>query len=113
MSSIKRLVSASNRIKIEKENQRLIDSNRGNEKELAPTYKVEEVKFDINSRNTKITFIETKHYRTIERHVTQNYVKYPIYSNWKTKTKKFSKSIKLTNSELETLNLNNDSLFLQ
>lgn len=110
MSSIKKLVSIANRKKREEEKQRLIDSSISNEKELTPTYEIVDLKFDINSRNTKITFKQTKYYRTVERYVTQYYVKYPVYSDWKTKTKNISKSIKLTNAELESLNVNDDDL---
>ena len=61
-------------------------------------------------RLTKIEFTQTQYYRTIEKYITQNYVKYPIYSDWKIKTKKISKSLKLTNSALEELNCHSDPL---
>ena len=61
MSSIKKLVSIANRKKREEEKQRLIDSSISNEKELTPTYEIVDLKFDINSRNTKITFKQTKY----------------------------------------------------
>lgn len=42
--------------------------------------------------------------------MTQNYEKYPIYSEWKIKEKSIKKILKLTNSELESLNTNEDVL---
>lgn len=42
--------------------------------------------------------------------MTQNYVRYPVYSCWKTKEKTITKSIKLTNLVLENLNSNTDEL---
>ena len=110
MTAIERLVSASNRRKREKEREMLINSQSGNEKELLPHYDLSRVDFNINSRITKIEILKTQQYRTIDRYVTQNYVKYPIYSDWKLRSKMIKKSIKLTNKELECLDRNKDDL---
>ncbi len=109
-TSIKRLISSHNRIQKEKYNNQLINSQNGIEKELSPQYELVGVDFNENTRATKIEIKQTQHYRTIERYVTQNYVKYPIYSDWKVKTKLLHKSIKLTNIELENLNNHVDEL---
>lgn len=80
------------------------------QKELAPYYKLISIDFDTETRNTKLEFKQFKKYRTIERYVTQNYIKYPVFSEWKTKTKIIHKSIRLTNSELENLSTHEDDL---
>lgn len=109
-SSIRRIISAENRRKHAAYNKHLISCNMNHMKELPPVYELENFDFNIDTRSAKIVFLEIKKYRTIERYVTQNYVKYPIYSDWKSKTKRIDKSIKLTNSELESLNKHEDFL---
>lgn len=79
-------------------------------KEKEPTYSLVNVDFNFTTRVTRIEILQTQQYRTIERYVTQNYQKHPIYSNWKSKQKTINKTIKLTNSELEVLNQNKDAL---
>ena len=54
--------------------------------------------------------MQTQEYRTIQKYITKNYEKYPIYSEWKIKEKILKKTLKLTNSELELLNVNEDDL---
>lgn len=110
MTAINRLISASNRRKRENERQMLIDSQNRNEKELGPNYELSKVDFNINNRITKIEILQTQQYRTTEKYVTQDYVRYPIYSNWKLRSKIIKKSIKLTNKELELLDKNEDDL---
>lgn len=110
MSDLNRIVSACRQRKKEKERIALINAQGGNCKELKPTYTLQNVIFNDVTRMAKIEFIEEQTYRTVVRYVTQNYVKYPIYSSWKTKTKTITKNIKLTNAELERLNCNNDFL---
>ena len=110
VSAIQRIISAHRRKEREEYNKNLIASNNGDEKELPLNYDFENLDFNSETRIAKIVFLETKTYRTIERYVTQNYVKYPIYSDWKTKTKKINKTIKLTNAELENLTQNEDFL---
>ncbi len=86
-----------------------ISSNSG-AKEMAPTYRITSFEFNEDTRACKIVFLETTQYRTIEKYVTQNYVKHPIYSGWKTKTKNIKKSVKLTDENLEALQENDDFL---
>lgn len=110
MTAINRMISASNARRREKERQELIESQSGGAKELAPTYELLSVDFNTETRATKIEIQQSQQYRTIERYVTQNYVRYPIYSYWKTRTKTIKKTLKLTNQELELLNSHSDSL---
>ncbi len=94
----------------ERSNNNLIYSQGGNEKERPPKYYLDNVEFNLESRVARLEFTQTQEYRTIQRYITQNYVKYPIYSEWKQKTKQIKKTIKLTNAELEFLNENEDFL---
>ncbi len=91
-------------------NQWIHESNTDNRKEIPPQYALVSVNFNISIRVTKLEFGQTQKYRTIERYVTCNYTKYPIYSHWETKSKIILKSIKLTNEELESLNIYPDPL---
>ncbi len=109
-TKIKKAISASNRLIKEKNNDLLIKAQSGKEKIKKPQYALDNVDFDLESRVTRINFIQKQEYRTIERYITKNYVKYPIYSNWKIHEKKIKKVIKLTNSTLESLNKNEDYL---
>ena len=110
MTAINRLMSASRQREREREKSELIAAQGGNHKEFPPTYSLYKVDFNVETRITKIEIQQTQQYRTIERYVTQNYVKYPIYSGWKTKSKIIKKTIKLTNKELERLNCHEDFL---
>ena len=110
ITTIKKITAAANRINRERYNTKLINSQGGNEKERPPRFSLSNVEFNITTRVTRIEFLQTQEYRTIKKYVTQNYVKYPIYSEWKTKQKTLKKTIKLTNSELEQLNVNSDEL---
>jgi hypothetical protein len=110
MTTINRIISASNRIKKEKYNNNLINAQGGNEKEKPSKYSLSSVEFNINTRITRIEFLQSQEYRTIQRYITQNYVRYPIYSEWKIRKKTIKKTIKLTNTELEILNMNEDDL---
>lgn len=109
-TAIERMISASNRRKKEQERIDLINSQDSDQKELDPTYSIQNIDFNDETRITRIEILQSQQYRTIDRYVTQNYVRYPIYSNWKTRTKTIKKTIKLTNFELENLNKNSDSL---
>lgn len=93
-----------------KERETLIEMQCGTAKELAPQYSLYNVEFNDMTRVTKVTFKCTKQYRTIDRYVTQNYQRYPIYSGWKTKTSYVDKRLKLTNMNLESLYLNEDNM---
>lgn len=97
--------------KIEREN--LIREQYGKTTSLPDKYSVDNVDFDLDTRIAKIRFLITKQYRTIDRYVTQNYQRYPIYSGWKTRTSTLDKRVKLTNITLETLNLYEDEIIRQ
>lgn len=84
------------------------DNNKDTTKQI--TYSLSSIDFNDTTRIARIYFTETQRYKTIIKYVTRNYVKYPIYSDWKQKTKTIKKTIKLTNKELENLNNNNDAL---
>ena len=110
ISAISRWMSAARSRAREEERISLIQAQSGSKKELPPTFSLLRVDFNPETRVTKLEFSQSQKYRTIERYVTQNYVRYPIYSDWKTKNKIIKKSIKLTNQTLEQLNFNEDSL---
>ena len=78
--------------------------------ETASKYTIEDFEMNPETRVAHISFLETKQYKTIVRYETRNYVKNPIYSDWKTKTKIINKTIKLTNEALESLIENEDPL---
>lgn len=107
--NINRIISASNANKKRKRNQELINKNCLN-KTLDPEFSITNLSFNEETRTTKIEFLKVIHYRTIDRYVQQNYQKYPIYSEWKTKNSTITKTVKLTNSNIETLNQNEDPL---
>lgn len=109
ISAIKRIASASNRIKREKYNNELLMA-QGNGKEMPPQFSLGKVDFNITSRIARIEILQSQEYRTIQKYITRNYEKYPIYSEWKVKEKILKKTLKLTNSELESLNNNEDDL---
>ena len=109
-SQINRAISAANAAAKARERRALIVSQYGIATEMEPTYKLYDVDFNERNRVTHIEIIETKQYRTIERYVTQNRVRHPIYSDWKTKSKTLKKTIKLTNEVLENLKNNDDKL---
>ena len=91
--------------------QQTIDElKKEEENEKAPTYKIVNFEFNEISRAARITFSETKKYKTIDRYVTRNYVKYPLYSDWKIKEKLLKKTIKLNNEGIEGLLFHDDSL---
>lgn len=109
-TAINRLIAASNRYQKEMYNRSVIESQGGNEKERLPRYSLKSIDFNPSTRVTRIEILQTQEYRTIQRYITQNYTKYPIFSEWKTKQKIIKKTLKLTNLELERLNLNEDNL---
>jgi len=74
------------------------------------SYVLKNVAFNENTRIARIEIIQKRYYRTIQKYVTSNYEKTPIYSEWKTREKIINKTIKLTNSELEKLNCHEDEL---
>lgn len=79
-------------------------------KETEPIYILKSIDFNMASRVARLEFVWRQYYKTIARYVTQNYIRYPIYSDWKTKEKIIKKTIKLTNQVLENLDKNEDDL---
>ena len=110
MTAIRRMSSVANRIKRERHNNELIKAQGGNDRERPPQYTLSKVEFNITSRIARIEILQSQEYRTIQKYITQNYEKYPIFSEWKTKEKTIKKTLKLSNSELELLNVHNDDL---
>ena len=93
------------------ERNRQIAMQSGKQTKAGPFYKIVDFDFNKKTRVAHIDFSETIKYRKIERYVTRNYIRYPIYSNeWSTKIKIIKKTIKLTNLELEKLDKNEDPL---
>lgn len=84
----------------------------GDAKSKPPISLLIDVEFDSISRRANIKFRQEQDYRTVERYTTMNYQKYPVYSEWKTKSKTFNVSIKLDNQTLETL-LENSNNFVR
>lgn len=109
-TQINRWISASNAKKSREVKNNIIEKNSNLERETRPVVKLQEVNFDKVTRIAKIVFISEQKYRTIDRYITQNYQKHPIYSNWKTKTKEIKCSVKLTNQVLENLNHHDEEL---
>ena len=106
-TSIERVAQHRRQVQRERERQELLRIS-GGEKEGPTTVEIDDIVFDATTRIAKIVFIETKNYRTVDRYVTQNYVRYPILSGWKKKSKKINKTVKLTNLNLEYLNVHSD-----
>ena len=90
----------------------LISQNSGLKKEQDEQFVIKNIDFNPNNRVTKIEILGTKKYRTIERYVTRNYVRYPVYSGWKIKERIIKKTLKLTNRQLEELEYYNDELIV-
>ena len=109
-SSLDRLFAHANANLREQERIDLIESQQNIEKEQQPKYTLEDVAFNNETRVAKVTIDINKKYRTIEKYITRNYTRYPIYSEWKTRNKRIVKTIKLTNKDLEELNNSKDEL---
>lgn len=109
MTIIERIAAVADLIKGERCNNELINGG-GNEKEKPPQYSLAKVDFNITSRIARIEILQSQEYRTIQKYITKNYEKYPVYSEWKIKEKVLKKTLKLTNLELESLNINEDNL---
>ena len=112
VSSINRILSAARAQQRRNENSALINAQSG-PKQLPPEYAIAYIDFKETTRVAKIMFRKTVYYRTVERYVQQNYEKYPIYSDWKTKTSTFQRSVKLTNAVLESLEAHSDEFIRQ
>lgn len=109
-SSLDRLFAHARARSKDRERIDLIRSQQNIEKELQPKYTLKDVSFNNETRVAKVTIDITKKYRTIEKYITRNYTRYPIYSEWKTRNKRIFKTIKLTNKDLEELNNSEDEL---
>ena len=109
-STLKSLVSAFNSAKRKREKDKEIAYYTSVDASENYSYRLSSVDFNTHSRVAHIVFTETKFYRTIDRYVTRNYVKYPVYSEIKQKSKDIKKTLKLTNDVLENLNNNSDNL---
>ena len=96
--------------KSEEENQEMDETYYLNAKEQSPTYSLIGFDFNINTRVARLEIEQMQKYRTIERYVTRDYVKYPVYSDWKTRVKIIKKNLKLTNAELESLESHDDMI---
>ena len=112
-ASINRFFASIRASDARKEREYLINQSQSTAKELPIRYSLESVIFDAETRIANIKIKSTKQYRTIERYVTQDYVRYPVYSSWKTKIAYINKKIKLSNSALESLNTHSDELIKQ
>lgn len=110
VSNINRMVSAYSAHCKQQERDNLIASQTGITTKFAPAYELVSVEFNKETRVTRIVIEQTQCYRTIERYVTRNYEKYPIYSDVKRRTKRINKTIKLTNDALESLDCHEDAL---
>ncbi|MDR1673982.1 MAG: GIY-YIG nuclease family protein, partial [Oscillospiraceae bacterium] len=88
----------------------LIESNQRKSKDGDTVYSLCSVDFNPTTRRAKVVVECTKQYRTIERYVTCQYQKYPVYSDWKYKTTNIKKNVRLTNENLEMLNQHEDEL---
>ena len=73
-----------------------------------PIYIINDFKFNETSRMARIEGCIITKYRAIDRYITRNYVKYPIYGDWKEKKKNVQYNIKLSNEKLENLNQHSD-----
>ncbi len=109
-SRITRAISASNAARHRKEVDRTIDENESLSRREQPEYSLLSVNLNEKTRIASVVFEENTPYRTIERYVTRNYVRYPVYSELKTKTKEIRKTVRLTNEELESLQSSEDPL---
>ena len=88
----------------------MIAAERSGAKEFEPRFELSDFEFYDDTRTAHIEIIQTQPYRTIERYVTRDYQRYPIYSDVKERTKKINKTLKLTNAVLENLPHNPDPL---
>ena len=109
-AAIRSMISAYNRSKREKEFEALVREQNSLKKELPETYEIASFDINIISRVAHVDFIATKMYRKIERYVTHNYERRPIYGNWNSKTRHIKKTLKLSNEELEKLIYSTDPL---
>lgn len=110
ISQIERFASAARAASRARERKQLINNQKNISISRPPEYALTTFEFNPHSRVCHLEIQETKEYRTIERYVTQNRVRYPIYGDWKSRNKTIKKTIKLTNETLEGLNSHEDQL---
>ncbi len=108
-TDIKRLVSAISRSRNNTQNYDEYNDDYDDydaDEYREPTTILINVEYHPETRRTNLTFREEKPYKTIVRYVTENYQRYPVYSDWKIKSKTIKASIKLDNQTLEDLPYN-------
>lgn len=110
ISRVSRAISSFKAARHRSEVNETIAENASLSKNEQHEYSLTSVQLNENTRMTSLIFQENTKYRTIERYVTRDYVRYPVYSGLRTKTKTIRKTIKLTNKELENLKENDDDL---
>ena len=106
--SIFDIIKSIERRKEEERVQNLIDTHSNLQTSYPATYSLRNVDFNIETRIAKIEILETQKYRTIERYITRDYVRHPVYSAEKVKSKVIKKTVKLTNAVLEKLENHED-----
>lgn len=85
-------------------------AEQNSRKEKDPTYDLISVEYNPSTRYAKLHIRKNTEYRTIVRYIQRNYVKYPVLSEWKVRTRKIDKRVKLTNENLEKLRRNPEFL---
>lgn len=78
--------------------------------EFYPGYSLKSVTYNERLHRCKVVIIKFTKYKTIVRYVQRNYVKYPVYSDWKSRSKLIEKSISFTREDIERLKSNEDNL---
>lgn len=110
-TNLNRMFSSISAARNLREREELIAAQQGKKIKAGPFYSIFSFEYNEKTRVAHITFNQQEKYRKIERYVTVNYVRNPIYSDyWLTKEKKIKKTIKLSNNELENLPNNIDPL---
>ena len=110
ITQIKRIAAAARAQQRREEASSLIQSSEPGPKQRPAEFSMSSFKFDKQTRIANIEFLKKVPYRTIERYVQQDRQRYPIYSPWKERRSYTTKSIKLTNKELENLRKNPNEL---
>lgn len=110
-TNLNRMFSSISASRKQKEREELINAQYGKKIKAGPFFSITGFEFNQKTRVAHITFKQEEKYRKIEKYVTVNYVRNPVYSdNWFKKEKLIKKTIKLTNKELEGLENNPDQL---
>lgn len=110
-TNLNRMFSSISAARNLKEKEELIAAQQYKKIKAGPFYSISSFEFNEKTRIAHIVFKQVDKYRKIERYVTVNYVRNPIYSDyWLSKEKNIKKTIKLSNAELENLPNNNDYL---